>query len=323
MKSRAGPGGCVNPSALDLEQIIQMGDVVAWPQGMGEPLGLTSQLVEQRSSLPNIEVFLGISFGVPMLPDYAEKWSFRALNAAGQNRRLAAAGALDIIPSPISAVPELIRSGVIKVDVAFIRARRHTDNGYVTTGVVSDYTRALIEGARCVVAEIDERLPMTSHDALTPINSIDYWVEPAHEQVLIPDPVPTPAERAVAACVAEFIPDRATVQVGIGGIPAAVVQALSGHADLGIHSGSLSDAVADLVEGGVITNAYKGIDEGVSVTGCLLGSERLVAFADSNPELAMRSADYTHSLAVMSSIKMLYSINGAIEVDLSGQVNAE
>ena len=130
-------------------------------------------------------------------------------------------------------------------------------------------------------------------------------------------------EREVAKQVAALIPDRATIQLGVGTLPAAVAQALSCHKDLGVHSGVVSDVLVDLVERGVVTNAYKVQYAGQTVTGGLFGTQRLRDFADRSGLVVMRNADYTHSLAVAAALPKFHTINSAIETDLSGQVNAE
>jgi acyl-CoA hydrolase len=321
--TRGGNGTIHIDRHFDLAQVLRPGSVVAWPQGTGEPLGLTAQLVSRRHELPPVTLFIGMCTGTTLLPEHADFLTMRGLNGAGHNRVIAGAGVLDIIPAHVSAVPGLLRSGAIKVDVALIRARAHPQAGYVTTGVVADFTQAMIESAGCVVAELDDRLPLTGQDALIPIGAIDHFVAATGPEMLLTDPEPTTIDIQVAAQVAAFIPDRATVQLGIGSLPVAVARALSGHRDLGIHTGVVSDVLVDLVEAGVVTNAWKGIDAGVSVTGGLFGSRRLFDFADSNPALAMRSADYTHRIETMARVAKLYSVNGAIEVDLTGQVNAE
>ena len=308
---------------VDFASVLRAGDVVAWPQGTGEPLGLTTRLVAEQHRLPPIGVFIGMATSKTLSPEHADRFAMRALNGAGTNRTLAAAGVLDIIPAHVSTIPGLLRSGAIKVDVALLRVRSHPVSGHVTTGVVADYTQALIAAARCVIAEVDERLPITGQDALVPIDDIDHFVAATGPEVLLPDPVPTARDVRLAEIVASFIPDRATIQLGIGALPVAVCRALIGHRDLGIHSGVVSDALVDLVEAGVVTNAHKGIDAGVSVTGGLFGSRRLIDFASNNPAIAMRACDYTHSIATLARIASLFSVNSAVEVDLTGQVNAE
>lgn len=310
-------------STVEFARLLRPGDVVTWPQGTGEPRGLTRRLVETRHDIPPVELFIGMTTSDTLAPAHADRFRFRGLNGAGTSRSLATAGVLDIVPAHVSAIPALIRSRALPVDVLLIRVRPHSRPGFFTLGVVADYTQALVQAARYVIAEVDERLPLTSHDALVSARDIDMLVECDADEVLLPDPEPSEAETRVAAHVAALVPNRATVQLGIGTLPVAVCRALSGHRDLGVHSGVVSDAIVDLVEKGVVTDAHKGADAGCMVTGCLFGSRRLMAFADGNRALAMRSVEYTHDWGIMSGIRNLHGINSAIEVDLSGQVNAE
>ena len=305
---------------FDFRTIVRPGDTISWPQAIGEPLGLTQRLVAQRAELPRLRLFFGMSSSRTLLPEHAESFEMTALNGAGSNRRLT--GKTSIIPSHVSTVPALLRQRAIPVDIALIRVRPMAD-GSLSTGVIADYTQALIAAARCVVAEIDERMPRTGQDAIIPASAVHHFVTAGPDEVLMPDPEPTPVENAVAANVAAFIPDGATIQLGVGTMPVAVARALAGHRDLGVHTGVFSDAYIALVESGAITNARKGIDVGVSVTGGLFGSRALLDHADNNPAIQMRSTEYTHSPLVMAQLHALYSINSALEIDLTGQVNAE
>jgi len=310
-------------STLDFSRLLRSGDVLTWPQGTGEPLGLTRRLVQQRHKLPEIELFIGMTTSKTLSPEHADRFRFRGLNGAGTNRTLATANLLDIIPCHVSAVPGLIRSRAIPVDVVLIRVRPHPRPGFFTVGVMADFTPALVEAARLVIAEVDERLPITSQDALVEENDIDVFTVCETDEILLPDPEPTDTDARVAAQVAASIPEGATIQLGIGSLPVAVCRALSGHRELGVHSGVISDVIVDLVERGVVTNARKGVDAGHIVTGGLFGSRRLMNFADANDTIHMRSADYTHSQKVMSGVHKLHAINSAVEVDMTGQVNSE
>ena len=310
-------------SEFDFTKVLRAGDVVAWPQGTGEPRGLTGRLVRQRHELPPVGLFVGMMTSKTLSAEHADRFTFRGLNGAGTNRHLTAAKVLDIIPAHVSAVPGLIRSCAVPIDVVLIRVRPHPKPGFFTVGVVADFTPSMIEAARCVIAELDDRLPITSQDALVARDAIDILVSCDADEILLPDPEPSPVDVRVAAQVARVIPDRATIQLGIGSLPVAVCRALAGHRELGIHSGVISDVVIDLVENGVVTNSHKGADAGCIVTGCLFGSRRLIDFADGNGALQMRSADYTHNIKVMAGVHRLHSINSAIEIDLTGQVNAE
>jgi len=315
---KAGPA-----SRFDFAALLRSGDTVSWPQGMGEPAGLTRRLVAQRHELSDVNLFIGIMTGDTLTPESAGGFSIRALNGAGSNRRLAAAGLLDIVPVPVSTVPRLLRSRDIAVDVALIRVRPAATRGWFTTGVIADYTQALVAAARCVIAELDERMPQTAQDALIAEGDIDVLVAADGDAVLMDDGEPSETEVQVARQVAARIPEGATLQLGIGGLPAAVCRALSNHRHLGVHSGVVPDAIVDLVECGAVDHSRKGADAGKLVTGGLFGGERLNRHANANPAVEMRSVEYTHSPAVMAGVNNLYAINSAIEVDLTGQVNAE
>jgi acetyl-CoA hydrolase len=231
-------------------------------------------------------------------------------------------GLTEIIPAHISTIPRLLRSRSIPLDVALIRVRPLPD-GRVTTGTVSDFTQAMVAAARYVIAEVDERLPITGQDAILPAEAIHCFVMAGPDEVLMPDPTPTATELAVAQNVAAFIPNGATVQLGVGTMPVAVARALLSHRDLGVHTGVISDAYVALVESGAVTNGRKRIDVGLTVTGGLFGTRTLLDFADGNPTIAMRGAEHTHSQAVMAQLHAMHSINAALEIDTTGQVNAE
>ena len=280
--------------------------------------------MSQKDFLPSgVRLFVGMLAGDTLAPRNLHPFSVFGLNGAGSNRRLTAAGLIDIIPTHVSQVPELLRRHIIPVDVALIRARPMPETGVYSVGVICDFTQAMIQSARCVIAEIDERLPLTRHDALVQAQDIDHFVIADGDEILMPDPEPSSTEVAVARRVAELIPDRATVQLGIGTLPVAVGRALFHHRDLGVHSGVVSDVFVDLVERGVVTNAYRGLDAGLSTIGGLFGTRRLLDHAHDNPAIALKSVEYTHSPATMAQLHALHTINSAIEIDLSGQANSE
>jgi acetyl-CoA hydrolase len=181
----------------------------------------------------------------------------------------------------------------------------------------------MVDAARVVVAEVDERMPCTRDDALIARSKITHFTQADGPEPLLPDPEPAATDVTVAKRVAALIPDRATVQLGVGALPTAVCAALGGHKDLGLHSGVIPDCAVDLIETGVITNLHKGRDAGVSLTGGLFGTQRLNRFADGNAQIALRRATYTHSAQTLAALKQLHTINSAIEIDLSGQINSE
>ncbi|MEY4138371.1 MAG: hypothetical protein RLZZ371_553 [Pseudomonadota bacterium] len=310
---------------IDLTQLrfadwVKPNEVIGWPQGPGEPLALTETLVAQRAELSGTTLLFGLTQSTTLRPEIGDHFKFLALNGAGTSRRVTAMA--DIVPSHISTMPELLRNGGLRVDVVLIQVKPLAKGGF-STGVIADFTRALIQQARVVVALVNHALPCMASDARVDPADIDVLVDGDSRIIDMPDPMPSADEREVARRVAELIPDRATVQLGVGTLPSAVAQALTEHRDLGVHSGVVSDVLVELVELGVVTNMHKGLDVGRTVTGGLFGTQRLRDFAERTGLIELRSSDYTHKLAVTGAISQFHAINSAIEVDLFGQANAE
>ncbi len=307
-------------SQLRFADLLRPDDVIAWPQGPGEPIALTEVLVAQRKELDKPSLLFGLTQSETLRPEYAPHFKFRALNGAGTSRRVTSLA--EIIPCYISAIPELMRTGQLRVDVALIHVKPMPDGNF-TLGVISDFTRAMIQRARVVVALLNPALPSMGLDACVDSGDIDLLVESDERIIDLPEPEPSDVERAVARQVVALIPDRATVQQGVGTLPAAMAQALGGHRELGVHSGVVTDSLVDLVEQGVVTNAHKGRDAGQTVTGGLFGTQRLRDFAVQSGLIDMRNAEYTHSLSVAAGLSKFYTVNSCLEMDLSGQANSE
>jgi acetyl-CoA hydrolase len=313
------------PATLSLEQLrfadhVRSGDVIGWPQGPGEPLALTEALVAQRANLKSTSLFFGLTSSDTLRPELADHFAFHALNGAGGSRRVT--GMAEIHPCHVSAIPSLLRSGALHVDVVLIQVRPLAAGGY-STGIVCDFTQAMVQRARLVIALVNPALPPLAGDAVVAAEDIDLLVESDDRIIDMPDPEPSAVEMLVAQQVAALIPNRATIQLGVGTLPAAVARALAGHRELGVHSGVVSDVLVDLVEQGVVTNAHKGRDAGRTVTGGLFGTQRLRDYAARSGAIEMRNAEYTHNIAVMASLSQFHTINSAIEIDLTGQANAE
>jgi acetyl-CoA hydrolase len=316
------PFSRVQLADLHFADHVRPGDTIGWPQGPGEPLALTAALVAQGSTLQSPTLCFGLTSSPTLRPELARHFAFRALNGAGTNRRITALA--DIVPCHVSTIPSLLRDGELRIDVVLIQVRPLAAGGF-SLGVIADFTQAMIRSARTVIALVNPALPQLGADAYVAHEDVDVIVEAANPGRIIdmPDPEPSAVERLVAEQVALLVPDRATVQLGIGTLPAAVAAALLGHRELGVHSGVVSDVLVDLVERGVVTNAHKGRDAGRTVTGGLFGTQRLRDFAEQSGLVELRSADYTHALAIAGSLSQFHTINSAIEIDLSGQANAE
>ncbi|MFC7706320.1 acetyl-CoA hydrolase/transferase family protein [Plastorhodobacter daqingensis] len=310
-------------SEFDFAQVIRAGDSVIWPQGTGEPTGLSGKLIAGAAGLPPFTLVVGMVTTQTLADADGKNPSFLCLNGAGGARKAVALSGGRVVPAHVSSLPGLILSRRIPVDVVLIRVRPTANPHVLSLGVMADFVHEMVEAARVVVAEIDERMPLTRADALIEASRITHFTTADGVEPLLPDPEPSPTDIAVARRVAALIPDRATVQFGVGGLPVAVCAALKDHKDLGLHSGVIPECALDLIEAGVVTNAHKGLDPGVTVTGGLFGATRLNAFAHENDAIALRRATYTHSPRTMAGLERLYTINSSIEIDLSGQVNSE
>jgi len=307
----------------DLPSLLRDGDAIVWPQTNGQPRLLTDALVAQRQHFKKLRVFLGVNQSPVPGVEHADVFEYTAYCGAGHNRALLKAGVLDILPCHYSELPGMIRRGVLPVDVVMLQVSPPDDQGRYSLGLANEYLFAALDRARVVLAEVNSNVPWTHSTRHLTIDEFDLLVEADTPLTEMARSAPNEVEQAIGRHVAALIEDGATIQLGLGGIPEAVMNALGNHRDLGVHSGTIGDGVATLMEAGVVTNAHKEIDTGVTVTGILMGSMRLARFAHRNPLMQMRGTEYTHSARVLGNFRKFVAINSAIEVDLTGQVNAE
>jgi 4-hydroxybutyrate CoA-transferase len=232
-------------------------------------------------------------------------------------------GLADYVPVFLSEVPNMFRRGVLPIDVAMVQVSPPDKHGFVTLGVSVDAALAAVESARVVLAEINPNMPRTHGDGsihlsrFAAVTEVDYAL-PTHD----PSP-PGEVEMAIGRRVAELVEDGATLQMGIGGIPNAVLAALGGHKNLGIHTEMFSDGVLPLVESGVINNELKTIHRGKLVAGFVNGSANLYRFVDDNPMVMLRDISFVNDTAVIRKLPRMTAINSAIEIDLTGQICAD
>lgn len=312
-------------SAVDavLARWIRPGDGIVWAQGSGEPQALTESFMRQSHAFAGCRLFLGGTFSPTLTGIDQVDVELTVLGGAGGNHAFAEPGRLRVLPCHVSTVPALLANGLIRADVVLVQVSPTGPDGTHSLGLVADYVPAALAQARTVIAEVNERVPYVGGDTLVSPERFTAVVHTDRPLLQIPTPAPDPATVTVANQVVALIPDGATVQIGIGALPAAVMQALRGHARIGIHTGAIGDDLVDLVEAGVITNEAKIVDAGVTVSGALFGTDRLYTFAHRNPSVALRSLAHTHSAEVVARQPEFRAINGALEVDLTGQVNAE
>ena len=238
-------------------------------------------------------------------------------------RKATQAGFADYIPVFLSETQKLIRQGYLKVNVAMIQVSPPDKHGYVSLGTSVDATLAAVENADIVIAQVNKHVPRTWGDAIISLNKIDYFVEHdeplyVHENAPLSD-----IEKAIGHNVAQLVEDGACIQMGIGGIPNAVLAELGNHKNLGIHTEMFSDGLLPLIYSGVVTGSEKQIDKGKIVASFMMGTRDLYDFVDDNPMVAMMDVYHTNSVDIIRKNKKVTAINSAISVDITGQVCAD
>ncbi len=309
-------------AGLDLGRFLKRGDRIVWGQACGEPQRLIEALIAQAESIGGLSAFAASSFSSLLTPAAVEHFSLSSMGAIGALRTLTATGKLGIVPCHVSQVGPMIEQGIIPCDVAFVQLSPADADGYHSFGLISDHVQAMVGKARVVIAEINDQVPYSLGEKLH-ASRIHCAVNVSRMPVEVPAAKITATDEAIAKFAASYIQDGAVLQTGVGAVPDAILRLLLDRRDLGVHSGMLGDGLVDLVEAGVVTNARKKIDTGVSINGALIGTRRLYRWAHRNPQMRMCSTAYTHDAAVLAQLERLVTINSALEVDLTGQVNAE
>ena len=312
----------VSAADLDLRQFLKPGDHVVFGQACGEPTTLIEAMIAQAGDIGGISAFIATSFSGIFTPETADSFALSSMGAIGALRSMTKAGKLGVIPVHVGQIGPLIAAGILPCDVAMIQVSPADAQGNHSCGLISDHVRAAVDKARLVIAEVNDAVPYTFGE-LIPASAIDLAVQVSRAPVEMAAAKISDTDEAIARHCARYIGDGSVIQTGVGAVPDAILRQLHDRKDLGVHSGMLGDGLVDLAEAGVLTNARKEIDTGVSINGALIGTKRLYDFAHRNPAVRMCAATYTHDAAVMSRLSRLVSINSALEVDLTGQVNAE
>lgn len=317
------PPNVTDATALDLAALIREGDCIGWTGASGEPLTLMALLNDAMDRLPaNVTGLSNVGISEALDPARVKgHMRIKALGGTGTNRRFQAVGALDVLPLNYGSLPELVRDGTLPVHV--ILATLAPDGARLRLSPLVCHLLDGLKSARVVIAEINDRAPVLYGDTEVERADIDHVIHTSRPMIAVRDTKPGAIEAAISAHVVRLVPDGATIQVGIGVLPDAILAALADKKNLGLHSGTIGDRVADLIEAGVITNRRKPIDTGLTVTAGLLGTERVYRFCHKNERILIRTPRYTHDNRVHAEIPNLIGINSALEVDLTGQVNAE
>jgi acyl-CoA hydrolase len=308
-------------SAAEALSVIQSGMRVFLHGSAATPVFLIEALAAEANRLQDVElVFISVHGNFPLADaQYSSSFKLNALFVSAPVRQAVKEGRGDYVPVFLSEIPELLRD-ILRPDVAIVHVSPPDIHGFCSLGTSVDIARAAVNLSGKIIALVNPKMPRTHGDGMihyTRFTSMVYHEAPLQEN---PPCIPDITEKAIGQHVASLIEDRSTLQLGIGTIPDAVLSALSGHKDLGIHTEMFSDGIIPLVKNGVITNAFKRIHPGRSVTGFCSGTAALYEFVHDNPSFAFLDIDYVNDTSVIRRNPRMHSINSCIEIDLTGQV---
>ncbi|MDY4514472.1 MAG: acetyl-CoA hydrolase/transferase C-terminal domain-containing protein [Paludibacteraceae bacterium] len=308
-------------------QLVKSGDTIVVQGSTSIPMVLLRALTARAAELRDVKIISG--FGVhPEDAPYAKRElidSFRALNIFVPNnlRRAMKEGVADTIPCFLGEVPSLFRSGLVPVDVAFLNVSEPDEEGYCSFGISADIAFSGAECAKTIIAQVNKYMPRTFGDPVIHVSQITALCRGDEPLVEVPTPVPSEVDTKIGNFIANEIPDGATLQIGVGGIPNAVINALSNHQHLGLHTEAITDGVLPLIEKGIIDNSQKKILPGKSVGSLILGSKHLYDYIDGNRDFVIRDVAWTNDPQIIRQNPRAMAINSAIEVDLTGQICAD
>jgi len=312
-------------TAQEAVAVIRSGDRVFIHSVAAAPQQLIAAMTARADELRVVEVVhLHTEGAAPYAaPELAKSFRVNALFVGANVREAVNEGRADYLPVFLSEVPQLFRTGVLPLDVALIQVSPPDRHGFCSLGVSVDVTRAAVQVARTVIAQVNPNMPRTHGDGIIHQDDIDFLVPVTDPIAEAPTHPLTEVETAIGLHCAELVEDGACLQLGIGAIPNATLIGLRDHRRLGIHTEMLTEGVVDLIERGVITGEAKQVYPGKVVAGFALGSRRLYDFLDDNPQVSMLDIAYINDTAVIRRNHKVTAINSAIEVDLTGQVCAD
>lgn len=312
-------------SAAEAIHLVRDQDMIIVPTGVGEPPALLTALSEQRRELHGVQVaqILPLRKYGYFDPETVEHVRHTAYFFGGVSRPGGQDGWIDFIPAYFSELPSLIARGLTPADVVFSMASEMDEHGYFSLSLGADYTMAAITKARVVVLEVNPNVPFANGNCHIHISQVTALVESDEPILEVGLPKIGPVQEAIAKYVADLIPDGATLQIGYGGIPDAVVIQLTHKHDLGIHTEMVGDGIMTLVEAGAVTNRRKNYHPGKMLATFALGSKRLYQFMHRNPALEMHPVDFTNDPFLAGMNDNMIAINATLQIDLLGQCGSE
>jgi len=314
-------------SADEAVKAINSGDRLFLTGNVSVPKTVLAALVRRAPELNNVEICQALTVGPAdyVAPEMEGHLRVNTMFISANVRKAVHEGRADFTPVLLSEFPLLFKNKILPLDAALIHVSPPDEHGFCSLGVEVGLTKSAAESAKIIIAEVNERMPRTLGDSFIHVSRLNYVVPvnyPIPEMAMAEEGDSETVEK-LAGFIADLIPDGATMQMGIGAIPDAVLKYLFNKKDLGIHSELFSEGVIDLVEAGVLTNARKSLHPGKIVAGFILGTKRLYDWVDDNPLIELHRTEYVNDPFVIAQNDRMVAINSAIEVDLTGQVCAD
>lgn len=311
-------------TADEAVRLIKSGDHVFIQGSTSIPEVLVEAMARRGNELRNVRLYQGFAVAKGPAPycreECADAFYPDPCFISNSVREWIDKGNGSTTPCFLGEVPRLFREGICPVDVCLLNCSLPDKNGYVSYGVSADLAYSAAESAKIVIAQINRRMPFSFGDPVIHLSQLAAAVEVDDPLVEVPTPEPTPAEIALGNNVAALIPDGATLQIGVGGIPNAIIRALADHKHLGVHTEAMTDGLLPLMESGAIDNSMKRVMPGKSVASLALGSRRLYEFMDYNPDIIFKDVAWTNDPFRIAQNPKVMSINSCLEIDLTGQI---
>lgn len=315
----------VTPEAA--ARVIKSGQRLFLTGNCSVPQKILGALVEYAPELTDVEICQALTVGMTeyVAPEMEGHLRVNTMFISANIRRAVNEGRADFTPVLLSEFPLLFKRGYLPIDAALIHVSPPDEHGFCSLGVEVGLTKSAAESAKIIIAEVNQKMPRTLGDSFIHVSRLNYVVPVDYKLPELPmgDEGPSEIIQKIAGYIAELIPDGATMQLGIGAIPDAVLKYLFEKRDLGIHTELFSDGVVDLVDAGVLTNARKTLHTGKIIAGFILGTQRLYDWVDDNPLIELHPTEYVNDPFVIAQNDRMVAVNSAIEVDLTGQVCAD
>lgn len=305
-------------------QHLKSGDHVFIHSAAAAPQELIRKMFDRKDEVENVTVYQIHTEGpAPYADDSVKAFQVKCLFVGPNIRKSIQHGHGSYIPVFLSEIPTLFRDRILPIDVAMISVSLPDEHGYCSLGPSVDISLAAVKAAKIVIAQVNKFIPRTHGDGLIHVSNINYSVRCDEDVIEVPTGELTETDLAIGKNIAEMVDDGATLQMGIGSIPNAVLASLGNHKDLGIHTEMFSDGLLPLVQNGVITGKYKKKHQGKIVSSFVMGTKKIYDFIDDNPLVNMLASSYVNNANVICQNPKVTAINSAIEVDLTGQVCAD